>query len=269
MAECLPESSGGVVHPVDTIEELLKECDTIWKQMGEYQSKILLQETETVLNLTPKLSLLMMQANALTAECKQWQNRRPELISADPNALLALGKEELQKVKDELEMLLQTVQSKNKQLEEDLKRELQWENEQKEILNVLIGIKEETEKEFEKVSTRSLKPEESKLQNEIWKLQIHKEKLLNAFSEFLEKHFPLPEKDRRNEQFSKDPEVELLTLQDILERLINKLLYTPYEPYVTIDDSFWPPYVELLLRYGIARRHTGDANRMRLEAFHL
>ncbi|XP_063996009.1 centromere protein K isoform X1 [Pogoniulus pusillus] len=251
MAECLPESSGGVVHPVDTIEELLKECDTIWKQMGEYQSKILLQETETVLNLTPKLSLLMMQANALTAECKQWQNRRPELISADPNALLALGKEELQKVKDELEMLLQTVQSKNKQLEEDLKRELQWENEQKEILNVLIGIKEETEKEFEKVSTRSLKPEESKLQNEIWKLQIHKEKLLNAFSEFLEKHFPLPEKDRRN------------------ERLINKLLYTPYEPYVTIDDSFWPPYVELLLRYGIARRHTGDANRMRLEAFHL
>lgn len=103
------------------------------------------------------------------------------------------------------------------------------------------------------------------------KIKIYKEELLNALGEFLEEHFPLPEKggNAKKKNSSEEPAVELITLREILEILVHKLMSTPHEPYVTINDSFWPPYIELLLRYGIVLRHPEDPNRMRLEAFHM
>lgn len=52
-----------------------------------------------------------------------------------------------------------------------------------------------------------------------------------------------------------------------MQQLTNKTLETPHEPYVTIDESFWPPYLEMLLRNGIAIRHPEDCNKIRLESF--
>lgn len=49
--------------------------------------------------------------------------------------------------------------------------------------------------------------------------------------------------------------------------LMNKVLNTPHDPYVTIDNTFWPPYVEMLLRYGIAVRHQENNFKIRLETF--
>ncbi|ELK31204.1 Centromere protein K [Myotis davidii] len=52
------------------------------------------------------------------------------------------------------------------------------------------------------------------------------------------------------------------------EILLNRLFDVPHDPYVKISDSFWPPYIELLLRNGIALRHPEDPSQIRLEAFH-
>lgn len=52
-----------------------------------------------------------------------------------------------------------------------------------------------------------------------------------------------------------------------LQQLMNKVLETPHDPYVTIDNTFWPPYVEMLLRYGIAVRHQENNFKIRLETF--
>ncbi|NXJ33901.1 CENPK protein, partial [Ciconia maguari] len=266
-AEYLPEITNDSVCPVDAKEELLDECESIWKQMEECQGKLMLLGTETLLKSDAKLSLLMMRVKALTAEYNQWQKRSPEILSTNPDVLLALGKEELQKVKNDLEMVLSTVQSKNKQLEEDLKREQQWHKEQEQILDALNGIEGETKTQVEQLSKKRAFHE---LHNKMLKLKIYKEDLLNALGAFLEEHFPLPEKggSAKKENSSEKPAVELITLHEILEILINKLMSTPHEPYVTINDSFWPPYIELLLRYGIALRHPEDPNRIRLEAFH-
>ncbi|XP_075383009.1 centromere protein K isoform X2 [Mycteria americana] len=271
-AEYLPEITNDSVCPVDAKEELLDECESIWKQMEECQGKLMLLGTETLLKSDAKLSLLMMRVKALTAEYNQWQKRSPEILSTNPDVLLALGKEELQKVKNDLEMVLSTVQSKNKQLEEDLKREQQWHKEQEQILDALNGIEEETKTQVEQLSKKSLNTRAfHELHNKMLKLKIYKEDLLNALGAFLEEHFPLPEKggSAKKENSSEKPAVELITLHEILEILINKLMSTPHEPYVTINDSFWPPYIELLLRYGIALRHPEDPNRIRLEAFHM
>ncbi|NXD27145.1 CENPK protein, partial [Spelaeornis formosus] len=172
----------------------------------------------------------------------------------------------LQKVKNDLESLLSKVQSKNKQLEEDLKREQQWYEEQKQILDTLNKMEEEANTQAEPSTEREL----DELKNKILKLKTFKKELLAALGEFLDEHFPLPEKGENStkEKSSAEPAVELITLHEILETLMNKLMITPHEPYVTISESFWPPYIELLLRCGIALRHPEDPNRIRLQAFH-
>ncbi|XP_068856741.1 centromere protein K-like isoform X2 [Aphelocoma coerulescens] len=237
MAECLSEiaDAGG---PVDAKEELLEECESIWKQMEECQRKLMLLGKDTLLQSDAKLSLLMLRWKALTVEHRQWQVQNPEIISTHPDVLLELGKEELQKIKSDLEMVLSTVQLKNKKLQEDL----------------------------ESLKMRGF----DELKNKIIKLKTYKKELLSALGEFLDEHFPPPEKgeNTKNKNSSTEPAVELITIHEILEILINKLMTTPHDPYVTIDESFWPPYIELLLRYGMVLRHPEDPKRLRLEAFH-
>lgn len=41
-----------------------------------------------------------------------------------------------------------------------------------------------------------------------------------------------------------------------------------HDPYVAITERFYAPYVELLIRAGIAEKHPSDPKRMRLTAFH-
>ncbi|NWR94996.1 CENPK protein, partial [Furnarius figulus] len=252
------------VCPVDAKEELLEECENIWKELEECQSKLMLLGVETMVQSDTKLALLMVQWKALTVDHQQWHERSPEIISTSPDVLLELGKEELQKVKNDLEMTLSAVWSKNKQLEEDLKREQQWYGEQKEMINTLNRIEEETKPQAEHLyKTRGLE----ELHKKMLTLKAYREELVSALGEFLEKHYPVPQ-NGKNKNFSAESDVELLALQDILEMLVNKLISTPHEPYITIDESFWPPYIELLLRFGMALRHPEDPNRMRLEAFH-
>ncbi|XP_016160370.1 PREDICTED: centromere protein K [Ficedula albicollis] len=269
MAECLSEISNAT-GPVDAKEELLDECQSIWKEMEEYQSKLMLLGTETLLPSDAKLSLLLLQWKTLSVECHQWQVKSPEIISTNPEVLLELGKEELQKVKNDLEMVLSAVRSKNKKLEEDLKREKQWYEEQKHMTAALTKIEEEAKPQVGQPSTERLEiKESSELKNKILKLKTFKKKLLTTLGEFLDEHFPPLEEgeNTENKNSSTKPAVKLITLKEILESLINKLLTTPHEPYITINESFWPPYIELLLRYGIAVRHPQDPGRMRLQPF--
>ncbi|XP_051499405.1 centromere protein K isoform X3 [Apus apus] len=189
-AEYLPEISK------DAKQELLNECESIWKQMEECQSKLQLLGTETLLKSEAKHSLLTMQAKALSAECSEWQ-QSPEITSANPEVLLALGMEELQKVKNNLEMMLSTAQLKNKRLEEDLKREQQWYDEQQKMLNTLNGIEEETKTQAKELSKTSFNGRLLyEVQTQALKLKMYKEDILNALGDFLSQHFPLPEKGR-------------------------------------------------------------------------
>ncbi|XP_026721442.1 centromere protein K [Athene cunicularia] len=271
MAEYLPEITTESVCSLEGKRELIEECESIWKQMEECQSKLMRLEMGTSRMSDAKLSFQLprMLMKALRAEHNQWQNRSPEIISTNPDVLLSLGKEELQKVKNQLEMVLSTVQSKNKQLEEDLKREQQWYEEQEQLL---YAFQRKANTQVGQLSTKSLKMRSlNELENKILQLKSVKEELLDALGKFLSDHFPLPETGRsaKKKGSSEEPSVELITLHEILEMLVNKLMSTPHEPYVTINDSFWPPYIELLLRSGIALRHPEDAKKIRLEAFHM
>lgn len=45
---------------------------------------------------------------------------------------------------------------------------------------------------------------------------------------------------------------QLVTLHVMLEIILNRLFVVPHDPYVKISDSFWAPYIELLLLEGTA-----------------
>ncbi|XP_010723781.1 centromere protein K [Meleagris gallopavo] len=89
-------------------------------------------------------------------------------------------------------MVLSAVQSKNEKLKEDLEREQQWHDEQVQILNAFKEIEEKMKKE---VLTDSEKREFQELKNQMLELKEHRKKLLNTLGEFLEEHFPLPERN--------------------------------------------------------------------------
>ncbi|XP_029432131.1 centromere protein K isoform X5 [Rhinatrema bivittatum] len=213
----------------DAVEELIDQCDEKWRHMEKLQNKLTLLGTETV---------------------------------AESDA-------QLQKVDHELEMVRTCVQSKNKKLKDDLQREQKWLEEQQQLVEALTARQEELRNQVVEISEKRLIQE---LNKKIVKIRRYEEELLRALGEFLEEHFPLPEEqgniNKKKKGLPTDPPTQLITLHEILETLINKLTSTPHQPYLTLDETHWPPYIEMLLRYGIALRHPEDPSKIRLEAFH-
>ncbi|XP_038621720.1 centromere protein K isoform X2 [Tachyglossus aculeatus] len=266
--ELAPDITANAKYAADAKEALINECEELWKQMEECQNKLSSLGPETLTDSDAQLSLLILRVKGLTAERNQWQKRTPE-IPNNQDILSALGKEELQKLDQDLEMVLSAVQAQNMKLKEDLRREQQWLNEQEQLVESLKVAHDELKTQEVHFSEQRAVRE---LKSKMIKIKAYKEELLSALGEFLDNHFPLPEEDENVKKKKKkklaEPTVQLITLHEILEILISKLLTTPHEPYVAIAESFWPPYIELLLRSGIALRHPEDPNRIRLEAFH-
>uniref|UniRef100_A0A8D0HL41 Centromere protein K n=1 Tax=Sphenodon punctatus TaxID=8508 RepID=A0A8D0HL41_SPHPU len=165
----------------------------------------------------------------------------------------------LQKLDHDLEMVLSAVQAKNKKLKEDFKRYVvHWTYYC--LRTFCHGLHHSSPSQAWDAGTEL----SSRLTLKMLKIKAYKEEILSALGEFLEEHFPLPDKD---EFVKKKTKINFMLLL-IFQNLINKLMDTPHDPYLIINSSFWPPYIELLLRYGIALRHPEDPNRIRLEAFH-
>ncbi|XP_074138503.1 centromere protein K isoform X1 [Sminthopsis crassicaudata] len=254
------------VYVMDRKDRIIEECEELWKQMEKYQQEITLAEGERLNCSDAQLTLLMMRLKSLTAEYNQWLERTPDIIPLNPESLITLGKEELQKLHHNLEMLLSTVQSKNQKLQEDLRREQEWLNEQEELGASLSEMCKELKNQVIPVSEKRTFLE---MKTKMTKIKRHKEKLLTSLGEILDKHFPLPEENGSKKRKREcQPNAQLITIHEILEILINALLHSPHDPYVKINDSFWPPYIELLLRTGIVLRHQDDPSQIRLEAFH-
>ncbi|XP_012880688.1 PREDICTED: centromere protein K [Dipodomys ordii] len=243
-----PDSTTGTEFVIDSEEELIKECEELWKDMEKCQNKWSLIGTETLTN-----------SNAQTLIRK--------VIPLTDDVLTTLGKEELQKLKHDLEIILPTIQSKNKKLKEDFAREQQWLDEQQQIMDTLTTIQSELESQIEAHSKSRLEMT-NEMKAKILTIKEFKEKLLIALGEFLEYYFPLPGGKTKRKKTKVEPTAQLITLNEIIEILINRMFDVPHDPYVQINASFWPPYIELLLRNGIALRHPEDPNRIRLEAFH-
>ena len=59
------------------------------------------------------------------------------------------------------------------------------------------------------------------------------------------------------------------SLKDLLENLMNLTVGHTGDPYLQLGANHWKPYVELLIRAGIAIKHPKDGSRLKLVEFHL
>jgi len=49
---------------------------------------------------------------------------------------------------------------------------------------------------------------------------------------------------------------------------MNAIVTRPSDPYIVLQPQHWPPYVELLVRAGIAVKHPQNSDLVKLTEFH-
>ncbi|XP_067260736.1 centromere protein K [Chanodichthys erythropterus] len=244
--------------------ELLEECEEQFGLLQKLQNEIILADTEAKDNESNEAVNRLI---AITSELEQWEEMDPKLLTTNPEVLLAVGKEELQRLNSQLKMVLSCSQAKLDAQKKILKREQTWQAEKKEALNAVSEEITRLRHENEKSEHSILRDMKRKINN----LKDYHSSLMEMLSDMLAEHFPLPDPlgngTKKKRAAAYDAEINLISLSEIIERLTNKTLDTPHDPYVTTDDTFWPPYTEMILRNGIAIRHPEDCNKIRLENF--
>ncbi|XP_023995425.2 centromere protein K-like [Salvelinus sp. IW2-2015] len=226
--------------------ELFNECEEQFAQLEMLQNEITLAEPDS--DEYPQ-EQSVNRLTAVAAELKQWQTRQPELLSTNPEVLLVVGAEELQKLNSQLELVLSCSQAKRDTLRETLKSEQKWLEEKKEVLRAGTEHVVKQRLENERLSEHSVLQDTKK---KIQKMKDYQNRLMETLTDVLAEHFPLPTQettaDKKKKNIPQELNENLISLNEVLELLMNTTLETPHDPYVSIDETFWPPYTEMLLR---------------------
>lgn len=261
--------------PTET--QLRNDCENIWKELNNTHA--LLDARSTNSNTTYMGEeefdaykvlerVLKVKEKKLQTELIAVENQGLQVTSTDPNYTDAHLKSELLTSIQQLEETLQIIKGQRKQVEDDLKREeelLQQHQEVQKSLQIKIGILEQEKENVQGVTSQVKELERKKKSADVYLVEITKK-----LGSFLAENFPLPSPDNLKGSKAKvhlDPNVRYISLQKLTEDLMNISYVRPHDPYIRIKESHWPPYIELLLRCGIAKRHPQDCNLIRLVAF--
>ncbi|XP_072025531.1 centromere protein K-like [Amphiura filiformis] len=247
--------------------ELRNECETLWVQVNKIHERVNSEPTLGVLGDTeqPMLQILQAKSKRLEAEVHTLDAKEPQALPTNPTILKALLQKELSKSNQELEQTLAFIQAQRKELEEDLTRE-------KGVLEQHYEVKRTLQSKLEAAedgTETSRSSQEKELHQQRKSAAEHQKKLMRNLAAFVSKHFPKPTEKTKQTADREHRSKEYMSLLEILEILMNKCMDSESDPYVAVDETCWPPYIELLLRCGIALRHPQDYKRIRLVPFHL
>ncbi|XP_024115320.1 centromere protein K isoform X2 [Oryzias melastigma] len=246
--------------------ELLELCEVQFAHLEKLQNELLLSEPDLCDSPQEQIQNRLMVTEA---ELKKRQTEEPKLLAENPDVLFHAGKEEMLKLCSQLETVLSCCEAKRDKLRETKELEQKWLEEKVQVLKAVKTHVEQLQKEKENVSALSMLQD---IKEKIQKMKAYQETLMECLGDILEKHIPLPQVEpepSRRKKKSVECEItpEVVSLSEVLEALMNKALQSPHDPYVIVDNTFWPPYVEMLLRYGIAVRHQENNFKIRLGAF--
>ncbi|XP_057699777.1 centromere protein K [Corythoichthys intestinalis] len=236
--------------------ELVNKFEQQFATLEKLQDEIILREPD---QFDDTQDQLVHRVLATEAELKHWHTVEPRLLAENSEVLLKAGKEEMLKLCSELEMVLSCYEVKQDKLQEIEELELKWLKEKEGVLNAVTDHAKRLQEQCDKLSEHSVLLD---TKEKIRKMKVYQEILMASLGDIIEEHIPPPDSSQNI------PNEEMISISDILEMLMNKVLKTPHDPYVTIDSTFWPPYVEMLLRHGMAVRHQENNLKIRLEAFY-
>ncbi|XP_001177614.1 centromere protein K [Strongylocentrotus purpuratus] len=254
-------------NPMQVSELILKkECEESWKQVNRNQAVLLSQPRHGPVGDSQNAlaAISQMKARCLQGEIDAVKAKKVKVLPNDPVILESLLKEDLERNVSQLEECLSVVEGRRRELEDDLAR-------QKELLSQHQDMNRALEsrlREAEEGGNTSRPNEDSQI-----KILKRKQKkageiqtvLLKQIGDFVGNHFPLPNASKGRQA----GQINYISLLEIIELLMNKGMDGDTDPYVSIHEAFWPPYIELLLRCDIASRHPQDASRIRLVPLHL
>lgn len=260
-----------------TETQLRNDCENIWKELNNTHARLDARSTNSNTTYMGEEEfdaykvlerVLKVKEKKLQTELIAVENQGLQVTSTDPNYTDAHLKSELLTSIQQLEETLQIIKGQRKQVEDDLKREeelLQQHQEVQKSLQIKIGILEQEKENVQGVTSQVKELERKKKSADVYLVEITKK-----LGSFLAENFPLPSPDNLKGSKAKvhlDPNVRYISLQKLTEDLMNISYVRPHDPYIRIKESHWPPYIELLLRCGIAKRHPQDCNLIRLVAF--
>ncbi|XP_056136998.1 centromere protein K [Lampris incognitus] len=238
--------------------ELLNECEEQFAQLVKLQNELVLSEQDLCENPQEQSVNRLLEVEA---EMKQWMSVEPKLLATNPEISLNAGKKEMLRLCSELEMISSCCKAKRNKLRETKKCELKWLEKRRELLSAATAHADQLKIEREKLSEKTILQD---IRNNIQKMRDYQNSLMETLGYVLDTHFPcIGDKKDTPHPLNENQ----ISLNEILERLMNKAVETPHDPYVDIDETFWPPYVEMLLRYSVAVRHPENNFKMRLEIF--
>lgn len=245
--------------------ELMEVCEEQFNKMEKLQNEIILSEADS--SETDQVQDQAVTRLCVTeAELKLMMSEEPKVLSDNWEVLLEAGTDELQRLTFDLQSVVSCYEARRDKLRETKELELRWLEEKKELLKAADERVERLKMEKEKRSELRLLQE---MKERITEVKRYQERVMEVLGEVLDKHVALPgeEEEKLMKAVNAQRSEDVMSLSEILELLMNRLLNAPHDPYVTLTASFWPPYVEMLLRYGVTTRHPEDCRRIRLETF--
>lgn len=259
--------------------QLRNDCETLWQELNSTHTRL---DASSTNNNTSRMDgeefhasrvlerVLKVKEKKLQTELLALENQGLQVTSTNPEYTNTHLKSQLLTSIRQLEETLGVVKGQRKEVEDELKREEEIVKQHREVSNALrIKIDSlEQEKENVKEVTSQIKDlERQKKAADVYLIQTMKK-----LGSFLSSNFPLPSAAdlKGNKNLARaplNPDIRYISLQQLTEDLMNMSYSRPHDPYLRLTDVHWPPYIELLLRCGIAQRHPQDCNLIRLVAF--
>ncbi|KAF5909281.1 centromere protein K, partial [Clarias magur] len=196
-------------------DELLDECEEHFEVLQKLQNEI---ASADVGPGDVETNEAQNRLNAVMMELEQWQEMEPKLPSANPEVLLAIGREELQRINSQLKMVLSCSQARRDALKDLLQREQAWREEKKEVLSAVTNQVVKLREENQKLSEHSILKD---MKRKITKVKDYHGTLMETLSDILAEHFPLPGQQpvgtKRKQSALPDYGTNLISLSEILE----------------------------------------------------
>ncbi|KAK2168661.1 hypothetical protein LSH36_15g13045 [Paralvinella palmiformis] len=282
MAEASTER-GPVVIQSDSYnkaEDVLKEhCEEMWKEVKQLQAKLVKirhqDHSPVTSNASPVLDIYLARQKRLIAQIAVMKGKNPSKLPDNEVIQFECVKEELEKSVGGLQDTLALVRSEQKEVDSEIEKEEHFKVEVEQVKTVLQEKLNEALRQQQAGDNAILIRE---MQRKELALKKHCKKIMRHMAEFVQKHFPEPNESqlakwRKQHTPTADDSslnnVEVLPLIRILQDLLNQCIDSPHNAYIDIDNRFWPPYVELLVRTGIALRNPHNTQQIRLTPFHL
>lgn len=238
---------------------------------AEPDTTVFTEESEVAIETD--VTVKRFRCKQLKAEIEVLAQNAPKFLPDDRDVRYSALRSDFQQLTAELRDCLVFNQEQERELQNDIEGEKRTNQELEATVSAAerklseTGHRQESKKEAHK-----------RLAERCKKLGTANQDKLKHMAKFIDKYYPLPDQESYKKVAKKvegtaDSKLSKLSdlqpLKTIVERLINASLDSPNDPYLEIDDRFWPPYTELLLQCDLALRHPSDSKRIKLMPFHL